>query len=162
MEKITLVCAFCNKDFIRYPSQIKKRPGVNAGRFCSKECMDKSRQHGDILRCKMCDTSFYRRAGEQGDTKNPFCSVECYKNYRILNAKKTTYLKNGAKHRHIIIAEKYLKRKLRKGEVVHHIDENKHNNSIENLAVLPSQKIHAMVHFGSYDITKYRLINLIK
>jgi len=43
----------------------------------------------------------------------------------------------------------------------HHIDGNRKNNSIENLAVLPSQKIHAKIHFGNYNFEKYKLINLI-
>jgi hypothetical protein len=60
-----------------------------------------------------------------------------------------------------VIAEIALGRKLDSEEIVHHIDEDKHNNLIENLAILPSQEIHARVHFGNYDFDRYRLINII-
>lgn len=165
VEKIKLKCNNCNTEFYKYPCQLKEKNGIKPGRFCSKKCMDDSRKHGEDLTCKMCGVVFYRRAGEQKGTKLPFCSLECVHNYRLINAKKTTYLKEGATHKHIVIAEKALKRKLKKGEIVHHIDENKHNNKIENLAILPSQSVHAKVHFNKisgFNIDKYRLINIIK
>lgn len=53
---------------------------------------------------------------------------------------------NGKKvdtHRYIM--EEYLGRKLSKDEVVHHIDGNKRNNSIENLEVLTRAE-HSRIH----------------
>jgi len=49
-------------------------------------------------------------------------------------------------YRHIIVMEKHLGRYLRKGEVVHHKDENTLNNDISNLELLPSQSIHLSIH----------------
>src|SRR3546814_20717223 len=37
---------------------------------------------------------------------------------------------------HVVIAEKHLGRRIQANEVVHHLDENKQNNSISNLQVL--------------------------
>ncbi|WP_417444616.1 HNH endonuclease [Joostella sp.] len=76
--------------------------------------------------------------------------------------KPTTYPKTGGVHEHRIVAEIVLKRRLNKYEVVHHIDENKHNNSVENLAVLPNQNVHALVHFSDYNFDEYKLLNLSK
>ena len=46
---------------------------------------------------------------------------------------------------HVYVYEKYLGRKLLKDEVIHHIDGNKQNNTIENLILL-TQKEHANIH----------------
>lgn len=44
------------------------------------------------------------------------------------------------------VAEQMLGRPLKKGEVVHHIDNNKRNNQPSNLMVFKSQKEHAKWH----------------
>lgn len=54
---------------------------------------------------------------------------------------------------HRSVAQKMLGRKLRKGEVVHHKDRNKRNNSWKNLHVFPSQLHHDRVH--RYDAKRY-------
>lgn len=157
-DRIELICLECGNKHLKLECQLKK----GRGKFCSKICANKNRQVGRTIKCLFCEKEFYRRASEEKRNVLQFCSNECYFNNRILNAKKTTYLKEGSVHRHILVAEKALNRKLNKGEIVHHIDEDKKNNNIENLAVLPSQSIHAKVHFGNYNFDKYRLINLIQ
>lgn len=157
-ERIKLNCLQCGSEHYKLECQLKN----GRGKFCTKECANKSRQNGESIKCAFCNSEFYRRFGEQKDAINQFCSKECYFNDRILKAKKSTYLKFGGVHRHILIAEKALGRKLKKGEIVHHIDEDKHNNLIENLAILPSQKFHAQVHFGKKKFEEFKLINLIK
>ena len=53
---------------------------------------------------------------------------------------------NGYVYQHILVAEEGLGRPLEPGEVVHHLDGDKHNNVFENLMVLPSQSEHARLH----------------
>ena len=73
---------------------------------------------------------------------------------KISNALSNTYTdRRGYKKRksdktpiHRINAEKMLGRKLRKGEVVHHKNRNKRDNSFGNLFVFPSQKAHDRAH----------------
>jgi hypothetical protein len=60
-------------------------------------------------------------------------------------AKPTTYRKLYGRHEHRVIAEAMLGRPLVAGEIVHHIDGNKHNNTPENLQVM-TQADHLRLH----------------
>jgi hypothetical protein len=59
--------------------------------------------------------------------------------------KETTYRKLHNRHAHRVIAEQMLGRALLKGEIVHHIDGNKHNNDPANLQVM-TQSEHIALH----------------
>lgn len=56
-----------------------------------------------------------------------------------------TYKKFLGKHEHRQVVEKFLGRKLRSDELVHHIDENPHNNDISNLQIVTRAE-HARIH----------------
>jgi hypothetical protein len=59
------------------------------------------------------------------------------------------YVKFLGRHLHRVMAERLLGRPLMRGEVVHHQDGDKRNNTWGNLEVLPSQSEHARLHgFG--------------
>lgn len=49
-------------------------------------------------------------------------------------------------YQHVVVAEMALGKKLPKGVVVHHIDENRSNNSGDNLVLCPDRKYHALLH----------------
>ncbi len=57
-----------------------------------------------------------------------------------------TYVKEYGRHQHRVVMERMIGRRLRKGEVVHHIDENKKNNHPSNLVLFKSQAEHARHH----------------
>lgn len=52
--------------------------------------------------------------------------------------------KNGYALLHRVLMENHLGRLLEKNEVVHHLDENRHNNAIENLQVMDSKEHNRM------------------
>lgn len=56
--------------------------------------------------------------------------------------------KDGYVYTHILMAEIKLGRLLKKGEVVHHIDEDKYNNSLDNLMVFKTLADHTAFHHG--------------
>jgi len=78
-------------------------------------------------------------------------SVRLLNGYRVIykpehdSAMKSKNWK-GYIYEHIFVAEKFMKRKLSKKEVVHHLDRNRTNNSKSNLLVLEKSQ-HAKLHF---------------
>jgi hypothetical protein len=70
--------------------------------------------------------------------------------FKSNNSFKKIYLSkrvNGKKEKlHRIIMEKYIGRKLKSKEVVHHIDGNPKNNSIKNLKLFKNQSEHMRHH----------------
>ncbi len=55
--------------------------------------------------------------------------------------------KSGYVKEHILIMEKHLGRFIKLGEVIHHLDGNKHNNKIENLILCKGHSEHRKIHF---------------
>lgn len=108
------------------------------------------------LSCVSCQKTFqrprhYMRKHQKKGYKRFFCSVLCRNN----QASKNRPL-NGARYRrvnvngecvdvHRHVMEQHLGRKLRPGEEVHHKDEDKENNEIENLE-LTTKAEHSRRH----------------
>lgn len=96
------------------------------------------------LICHICSVEYEVEPWRGSRSKT--CSFLCAQKYAarfaapIQVAKRGTgtkhrYVKEGGRHQHRVVAEKKLGRPLSHGEVVHHIDNNGHNNHPDNLLI---------------------------
>ena len=137
MPKVQAICDQCGKLFL------KKLIEMHEHNFCCKE-------------------HFYRwnskRIKAYNCSENPMNKPGGVMLSRIRQSERQrgrgegkTYRKLLGRHEHRRVAESILNRPLQKGEVVHHVDGNKLNNSPQNLLVLPSQAEHARIHFSKKE-----------
>jgi uncharacterized protein (DUF1330 family) len=128
-KRITKPCDVCGKDVTRVPSQFRKSV------LCSKTCTSifNSRRFTDMN-------------VELNPSRMTFETRTKVRRSRLGTGEGKTYSKTYGRHTHRVMAEKLIGRPLRKGEVVHHIDENKRNNHPLNLMIFPNQAAHAAWH----------------
>jgi len=109
--------------------------------------------------CDICGRKLTRSKGEAykiEERNKHVCSRECIGKLTMLkrwknhvpqrSRRKTGYIYIGNKREHQLIAEKMLGRSLQKGEIVHHIDGDKGNNSVNNLYVCENIQEHNRIH----------------
>jgi len=165
-DDIIKTCIGCSEDFAvltsTEKSRIKER-GIGV-QYCSLGCYNKSKKHKNTRSCAYCGRDVLRKDSDIDRTSMSFCNTECTIAYRRNNGTRTgdvvgdgshTWLengyvvvyngtKNGIKlHRKVM--EDYLGRELLPSEVVHHIDMDKTNNSIDNLQIMTHGK-HSALH----------------
>lgn len=146
--------------------------GRGGSRVCP-ECGDPFRRSSNTVcpRCREKLTGVCRECGEPLPRTRTYCSRTCsvkkfhtdvehqkaagkaaaaslQKNPRPVrrDVYKKTRGDGRNQHVHIMVAEKVLGRSMKKGEVVHHEDQDKWNNHPDNLIVFPSQADHARHH----------------
>ena len=159
-------CDNCGKIVQKSPSKVK---GIN---FCDGTC--RHNYYHTLINCTTCGKEKKIRKGALSE--NNFCSFDCFRKFASkrmskmntdLNPERMTletrkalrkarlamnlgenkaYKKYLGRHLHRVVAEKKIGRSLKPGEIVHHKDENKLNNSPDNLKVLPNQAEHARIH----------------
>lgn len=131
-KRVYLRCAACGKLIDMPLSQFMR----SSEHYCSRNC----------------------HLREMNATLNPIRMTEKTKaKLRIAHLgknKKFGYTKFHGIAAHRFVAEKILGRKLEGGEVVHHIDQDKRNNSPENLMVFKSQAEHIKWHLAKGDLRR--------
>lgn len=133
-----IACQTCGLQFHSPPSRKAK--------FCSHPCYQSSLRVGkgpkwEARQCAHCGESFDYLPG-QGVGK--FCSTSCSNDHRRTGSVTDGYRwiwVAGTKimeHRHVM--QEYLGRTLGSDEHVHHINENRSDNRIENLMVMTASE----------------------
>jgi len=77
----------------------------------------------------------------------PQCKLRIENGYMFAYLPKTPGERfSGRQAVHRLVVQLRMRRSLRSGEIVHHLDGNRLNNSLRNLVVLPSRARHQKVH----------------
>ena len=146
-------CKICNTQFYIKEYHLKK----GWGKYCSKACQYRGQMKGQSVSCSVCDKQVWKSSSQlkHSKSKKYFCSKTCQTLWRNLfySGAKSPSWKNGINaYRKILSRETDIKKicVLCKTEdqrvlAVHHIDQNRANNSIYNLAWL-CHNCHHLVH----------------
>jgi hypothetical protein len=150
--KISRICAGCGIVFYVKFNSIRTR-------YHSRQCCKTQTSNKTPVPCHECGKIVYRTPCELKRAKLVFCCAEHKNSNRDFIDKVSkkrgdaqryggegkTYVKLGGRHMHRVVMEQKIGRKLKRGEIVHHIDGNKRNNDPDNL-MITTQSEHLKLH----------------
>lgn len=146
-------CRICRKEFYIKPIHQKK----GWGKYCSRECTRQSQFKGQLMLCAICKKEVYRTPKEINKSKSGlfFCSKSCqtiWRNKILYTGKNHSNWKTGIRAYRRILKEANLEQKCQLCGIkdsrillVHHLDQNRKNNSVSNLKWL-CYNCHYLVH----------------
>jgi hypothetical protein len=161
MNTAEVICSYCNREYTRIAKYVVEANKKGWRQTCSSKCEGEIKREGKTLKCFTCDKKIYISNSRAKKSKSGkfFCSRSCA---TVENNK----LKVGENHPHYIgasyrkIAFDNFKHKCYFCEYddptvlqVHHIDENRKNNSLDNLLIVcPTH--HIELHRGVIKLNR--------
>ena len=155
---MTLTCVQCGKQFERAAGEVNRKRKPKTGPFCSRACHTRWRSTGKKLtpehRRKLMGRTAWNKGRPWPKSMRKKLSVLASDGSRA--RERNGHWKGGVmltrdrkgrlyrkirikgKYRleHDLVMESHIGRKLRKGEVVHHVNENTLDNRLENLRLM--------------------------
>ncbi len=157
-------CPACSKKFHRKLSQLN-RSKIS---YCSAKCQHDSRKTGRLIPCHLCGKKSYKAFRHLSRYTNFFCSKKCsitWQNTTFIGTKHPNWKTGEFSYRGVLLQNKIpaicilCKITDRVVLAVHHIDKNRKNNTLSNLAWL-CRNCHFLVHHYPEENRKFeRTIN---
>ena len=163
VPRIERICETCGAKFLALESCIRQ----GSGRYCSRVCSGLGRRRDVQRKCLRCGASFTVKNWIVTKDGGKYCTFECSirtgedspgwkggahinNGYRVIDRRRERREGEGSGRifEHRLMMEKIIGRKLTTDEVVHHIDENRLNNSPENLQILTRAE-HLRLHLSA-------------
>ena len=155
-------CKLCSSEFYGKPSHIK----MGYAKYCSSVCQYKNRKNGKDVFCDVCGKKTYKQLKQLTKSKSGkfFCSKSCQAVWRnqVFVGNKHANWKNGLfAYRSVLTRNKIskfctlCKTKDIRVLAVHHVDKNRKNNSLSNLAWL-CHNCHFLVHHNKDESLKFK------
>ena len=152
---VEVVCDNCNKRFLKAVRHIKRKP--NSKHYCSSKCASEGSRDRVTLKCSNCNKEFERVPSKMKYSKSGlyFCSRECKDAAQcvggLVEIQPPHYGTGQTKYRELAF-NKYPHECTICGYndypkilEVHHIDNDRDNNDIDNLVIL-CPNCHTGVH----------------
>lgn len=151
---VKLNCTFCNNEFEKQFSLLRKN------NYCTKECSYLASRNRIKCRCANCGETFLKRRSSLDNSKSGlfFCNRACKDKAQSIEGNcpeiRPNHYNNGSGSYRARAFRKLDKKcakcgfsKNQKILQVHHKDENRNNNELENLEIL-CPNCHAEIHWG--------------
>lgn len=147
-----VACKICSKEFYGKPFFLKK----GQAKYCSSECMRLGSRTGKIVKCHSCGKETYKtkKALRVSKSKTYFCTKSCQTKWRnsvFIGPKHANWIDGEYSYRGVIKRHntpkicRLCKTTDERILAVHHIDRNRKNSSISNLAWL-CHNCHFLLH----------------
>lgn len=155
-KEIELSCYKCNKKFKRSISLHRLALRRRNKPHCSQKCAHETANTKIKLRCLSCNKKIFRTKAQidNSKTKRFFCSHSC--SAKVTNNSKTVF--GRSLYRNLALnsfknACSICDFNILEALVVHHIDENRNNNTLNNLCIL-CLNCHKLVHKNKVSLPK--------
>lgn len=158
-------CKICGDEFRTKPFFLKN----GGGKYCSPECHHAGLRKGEMKKCFECGKETYKKPQQLERSKSGkfFCSKSCqtrWRNREFVGPKHANYTEGKHSYRSILSRHGVPKicmlcrTKDSRVLAVHHIDKNRKNNRLNNLAWL-CNNCHFLVHH--YDVERERFMEAL-
>ena len=154
-------CAICRTSFPTKPFFLKN----GGGKYCSKECHYQGLKKGKKVACAVCAKEIYKSPRElrRSKSKKYFCDKSCqatWRNTEFVGDRHANWQEGRYAYRSVLGRHKVPRvcRLCKTADVrilaVHHIDKDRTNNDVENLAWL-CHNCHFLVHHDEKERKKF-------
>lgn len=158
-------CKICDKKFRTKPFFVKH----GGGKYCSADCHHQGLRKGVFKKCFICGKDSYKKPLQLKRSKSGkfFCSKSCqtkWRNTEFIGPRHANWVDGENAYRSVLTRNKIpsvctlCKTRDKRILAVHHIDKNRKNNKLSNLAWL-CNNCHFLVHH--YDVEREKFMEAL-